>query len=119
MVQKISDVGFASLSTTIITVEEQLRGRLDMVRRASSPMMRVAAYDRLNETIAFFSQIHPILSWSLSAETQLTVLKQQRVRVGAQDLRIASIVLAADGFLLTRNRRDFERVPNLKIADWS
>ncbi len=46
-------------------------------------------------------------------------LRQQKIRIGTLDLRIASIVLATDGILVTRNFRDFERVPNLKIENWS
>ena len=41
------------------------------------------------------------------------------MRVGSQDLRIAAIAIANDGILVTRNRRDFEKVPNLAIADWT
>jgi tRNA(fMet)-specific endonuclease VapC len=43
----------------------------------------------------------------------------QRIRIGTQDLRIASIVIANKGVLLTRNLRDFEKVPGLTIQDWS
>ena len=46
-------------------------------------------------------------------------LKKQRIRVGTQDLRIASIVLASNAVLLTRNLQDFEKVPKLFIQDWS
>ncbi|NJN13673.1 MAG: type II toxin-antitoxin system VapC family toxin, partial [Richelia sp. RM2_1_2] len=38
---------------------------------------------------------------------------------GTQDLRISSIVLSCDGILLTRNLQDFEKVPGLKIQNWS
>ena len=34
------------------------------------------------------------------------------------DLKIASIALANDATLLTRNTNDFRRVPGLRIADW-
>jgi len=44
--------------------------------------------------------------------------KAQKIRVGTQDLRIAAIVLAQNGILLTRNRQDFEKVPGLLIQDW-
>jgi len=35
------------------------------------------------------------------------------------DLRIASIVLGIEGFFVTRNMRDFRKVPNLQIEDWA
>ena len=34
------------------------------------------------------------------------------------DLKIASIALANDSTLLTRNTNDFQRVPGLRIEDW-
>jgi tRNA(fMet)-specific endonuclease VapC len=34
------------------------------------------------------------------------------------DLKIASIALANDAVLLTRNLHDFENVPGLKAVDW-
>ena len=40
-------------------------------------------------------------------------------QVGTQDMRIASIVIAYNGILLTRNRRDFEKIPNLMIENWT
>lgn len=47
---------------------------------------------------------------------QLVTLK---LRVGTQDLLIASTVLANQAVLLTRNSKDFHRVPELEIQDWS
>ncbi len=35
------------------------------------------------------------------------------------DLRIASIALSHDMTVLTRNVRDFEQVPDLRIEDWT
>ncbi|MEH2414390.1 type II toxin-antitoxin system VapC family toxin [Nostoc sp.] len=46
-------------------------------------------------------------------------LIRQRIRIGTQDLRIAAITLSVNGILVTRNRKDFEKVPNLRFEDWT
>ena len=46
-------------------------------------------------------------------------LKKQKLNVAKIDLRIAAIVLHSDGILITRNQRDFVRIPGLRIEDWS
>ncbi|MCE7988051.1 MAG: type II toxin-antitoxin system VapC family toxin [Caldilinea sp. CFX5] len=60
-----------------------------------------------------------MLSFDATAAIQFRHLQQQRLRVGTQDLRIAAIALANNCTLVTRNRRDFERIPELRIEDWS
>jgi tRNA(fMet)-specific endonuclease VapC len=37
---------------------------------------------------------------------------------GAQDLKTASICLAHNARLLTRNRQDFNRIPALEVENW-
>ena len=45
-------------------------------------------------------------------------LREQGVRVGTQDMKIASIALAHDVRLLTRNTLDFAKVPGLRFENW-
>jgi tRNA(fMet)-specific endonuclease VapC len=42
-----------------------------------------------------------------------------RLNVGVKDLRIAAITLEHGGILVTRNVSDFQRIPNLTIANWA
>jgi tRNA(fMet)-specific endonuclease VapC len=106
------------LAVTIVTVEEQLRGRLSQIHKASSRPSRLQGYARLHDTVDFFSQIR-ILDFDAIADTHYEALRQQRIRIGSQDLRIAAIVLAVGGILVTRNAGDFRQVPDLPIEDWS
>jgi tRNA(fMet)-specific endonuclease VapC len=46
-------------------------------------------------------------------------LKAKKIRISASDLRIAAIALENNATLVTRNRRDFQRVPGLLIEDWA
>jgi len=46
-------------------------------------------------------------------------LRAAKARIGTLDWRIASIALANDWTLLTRNLVDFDHVPNLRVEDWT
>lgn len=46
-------------------------------------------------------------------------LERRGELIGPNDLMIASIVLAEDGILVTNNVKEFERVPKLRIENWT
>lgn len=103
--------------TTIITVEEVMRGWMAAVRRIHDPHDQISAYARLRKLFRFFGAWH-VLDWNEAAADAYQSLKRARTRVGTMDLKIASIALANSATLLTRNTSDFERVPGLRIQDW-
>lgn len=106
------------LATSVITYEEQLEGRLAVVRRARTSAERVRAHYWLQRTLDFFCRM-PILPFDEAAASEFDRLRKLGVRIGSQDLLIASIVLANHATLLTRNGNDFRRVPELSFTDWS
>jgi tRNA(fMet)-specific endonuclease VapC len=106
------------VAVTIITVEEQIRGRLELIRRHSATPLQVPAYVALQQTLRYF-ETWRVLDFSQAAFDRFADLRQQRVRIGSQDLRFAAIALAAGAILVTRNKRDFAQVPRLVIQDWS
>jgi tRNA(fMet)-specific endonuclease VapC len=59
-----------------------------------------------------------VLSFDRKAAEVFDELNQQKLRVGAMDLRIAAIAIANQMTLLTQNTVDFERIPGLSIEDW-
>jgi tRNA(fMet)-specific endonuclease VapC len=118
VLQRLSDVKPEAVFTTVITVREQLRGRLAAVDRATEGPGLLLAYERLLETVRYFAHVN-VLPFSPAAAATLQGLRDQRLRIGTQDLRIAAIVLAAGGTLVTSNRQDFEKVPGLLIEDWA
>mgnify|MGYP000862461379 CR=1 FL=1 len=117
VLQRLSGVKSEAVFTTVITVREQLRGRLAAVDQAAEGPGLLLAYERLLATVRYFAHIN-VLPFSPAAAATLQGLREQRIRIGTQDLRIAAIVLAAGGTLVTSNRQDFDKVPGLLIEDW-
>ena len=106
-----------SAATTIVTVEEQLRGWLAEIHRLSDPHQRITAYGRLQSQIEFFAA-WTVLPWNTDAANLFVRFRREGIRIGSMDLRIACMVLAYDATLLTRNVTDFAQVPELRIENW-
>ena len=115
---RLAAVSPDSLAVSVITVEEMLRGRLAVLARRSEGERRVHAYQKLMETVLFFSTI-PTIPFDLACEQQFQELRKREIRIGSQDLRIASTALVHHLIVVTRNQRDFGRVPGLVLEDWS
>jgi tRNA(fMet)-specific endonuclease VapC len=78
----------------------------------------ITAYQWLLETLDDFRKTN-ILDFNTAAIDLYQELMCQKIRIGTQDLRIAAIALSVNGILVTRNQRDFAKVPNLILEDWS
>jgi tRNA(fMet)-specific endonuclease VapC len=107
----------ADVALPIVVVEEHLRGWLAQLRRVADVTRQVVPYTRLVKSIEFFRHWE-IVNWSDSAARIFTSLRKSRIRIGTEDLKIASMALADDALLLSANLRDFERVPGLRVEDW-
>ena len=103
---------------TVITVEEQLSGWYSYLRQSTKPADVAHAYKELTDSVRSLAKL-PILTFSISAIGRYDQLAKMKLNVRKMDLRIAAIALEHNATLVTRNRRDFQRVPNLTIEDWS
>lgn len=103
---------------TTITIEEQLGGWFATLRVARTPSQIETAHSRLNAAIRLLSW-WDVLPFSAPAVLRFQDLLRRRLNVGGNDLRIASIALEVGAAVVTRNLRDFRRVPGLTSEDWS
>jgi tRNA(fMet)-specific endonuclease VapC len=116
--QRVQSTDPNAIGVTIVTVEEQMYGRLNRIRRAKSTDELRLAYFNLNRTLAYFQSIS-VLDFDSSAADCYQSIISQKIRVGTQDLKIAAIALSRNATIITRNLRDFGKVPGLQIEDWS
>jgi len=105
-------------ATTVITYEEQSRGRLASVNAARSPHQLVVSYAHLRQHVLNYRKI-PIIEFDDAAAETAAKLQRSKLRLGTLDLRIAAIALTRDALLLSRNLRDFRKVPHLRVEDWT
>ena len=103
---------------TIVTFQEQMRGRLAQCAKATNPDQYVLAARQLHLTYQDYRD-RTILDFDEAAAAEFRRLTAVKVRISTMDLRIASTVLVHDVTLITMNRRDHERVPGLRVEDWT
>lgn len=116
--RRVNAIDSTQVLTTVITFEEQMYGRLNRIRRADSEDKLIFAYTQLKETLQDFKTIE-VLEFNQDAANCYAQLQRQKIRIGTQDLRIAAITIANNAILVTRNQRDFSRVPSLQFDDWT
>ena len=105
------------VATTVVSFEEQMRGWLNVLHRAA-PQQLPSSYRLLEQALDYFSASQ-LLSFDDSALERYENLREQKIRIGTKDLRIAAIVLSKSAILVTRNLRDFAKIPDLLLEDWS
>lgn len=118
ILRHLESVPAEAVYTTVITLWEQMRGRLANVNRAPGGLALIRAYEQLQATLQYFCRVN-VLPFTAAAASQLAELRGHKVRIGTQDLRIAAIALSVDGVLVTSNLRHFDSVPGLVIEDWN
>ncbi|MBI4531819.1 MAG: type II toxin-antitoxin system VapC family toxin [Candidatus Latescibacteria bacterium] len=104
--------------TTIISVEEQMRGWLAVIARSRKIQHEIAAYRHLHTLLTVFHHI-PVLDFDETAAEWLTRLRRSRLHLGSMDLKIAAIALCRGAILLSRNLSDFRQIPGLQVEDWT
>jgi tRNA(fMet)-specific endonuclease VapC len=105
------------VGVAIVTVEERMRGWLAVIAKEKSALRQVAGYRELVRLFEFYQEFE-IIPFDEAAARQFDDLRSQRLRLGTMDLKIAATALVSNALLLSANRRDFERVPGLRVENW-
>jgi tRNA(fMet)-specific endonuclease VapC len=105
----------------VVVVEEIVRARLNAIRQAEAGNSRISlprAYElfaRSLEELRHFA----VLPFTVEAETLFHEFRGRKIRVATHDLRIGAICIAHRVKLASRNRRDFDRIPELDVEYWT
>lgn len=118
VVARVAATPVSDLAITIVSIEEQLRGWFTQVRKSRDADGLTRAYQGLSDVVDMAKTVR-VLPFSRAAVDRYLDLRKSLRRLGKQDLAIAAIALEHDATIVTRNRQDFEHVPNLHIEDWS
>ena len=104
-------------ATTVITIEEQLAGRIAQIRSRRELHEQLVFYRRLQDHVDFFAS-WIVLSFDAEAADLVQSFRSQGIRIGSMDLKIAAITIVQDATLLTRNVVDFAKIPGLHFENW-
>ena len=102
----------------IISFHEQILGWNAYIGRARDQQGVVRGYLMFEQILRDFAASQ-VLPFDEAAAGMFESLRQQRIRIGTMDLRIAAIALAKMMAVLTRSVGDFQKVPGLQVEDWS
>lgn len=119
IIAKLAALPETTAFTTVVTRLEILRGRIEFVFKAADSAELHRPQQMLSESEALLGQL-TILGFDQRSGMLFDRIRTMRGlgRVGRADLLIACIALAHDAVLVTRNTKDFVRIPNLKLENW-
>jgi tRNA(fMet)-specific endonuclease VapC len=118
LITRIAQVPRSDLTFCIVSFHEQVLGCQTYLAQAKKSADVVRGYQMLDRVLSAFASAL-VLPFDANASTVFDGLVANRVRVPTMDLRIASIALSQGLTVLTRNGRDFSKVPGLAIDDWT
>ena len=104
----------------VATRIEVLRGRFDTLMKAATGEELVRGYRRLEQAerdLAAFA----VLPVDAAVAAEFDRLRQHRGlrKIGRGDLLIAAVAVANRAVLASRNLKDFQRVPGLRVENWA
>lgn len=117
MLQRFSE-SEVDVFTTIVTAQEVTEGWSAFIRKQKAGSIKqIHGYQQFQHSLEMLMELS-MLTFDSQAAAIFMDLRKASSKVGTQDLKIASICLAHDATLLTRNVKDFKTIPGLRIENW-
>lgn len=108
----------ADVVASVVSVHEQTLGAVTVIGQARTAAQVVRGYRFISQMLTVITP-RTVLPFDDPAAAIFDQLRAQRIRISTLDLRIASIALARNLVVVTRNVRDFGQVPGLQTEDWT
>jgi len=119
VINRLENLQDEEVAITIVTKIEILRGRIDYLLKAFSGSDLLKAQELFSRSETLLNQL-PVILIDPNAANQFDRLKDisKFRKIGSSDLLIASIALANQAQLVTRNLRHFRQIPHLFLENW-
>jgi tRNA(fMet)-specific endonuclease VapC len=108
----------AEVFVSIVSFQEIVLGANAYISRAGNSDRIIRGYEMLHRVILDFTRA-TVVGFDADALAEFGSLRRAKIGIGTMDLRIAAIALARRMTVVTRNAKDFSKVPGLNIEDWS
>lgn len=118
LLAKLSQHDADEFFVSVVSLHEEFLGWNAYISKAKELDGVVRGYDKFLQILSDF-EVSQVLPFDNAAAQTFITLRQQRVRIGTMDLRIAAIALSRRMTMLSRNLSDFRQVPGLVVEDWT
>ena len=108
----------SEFALSIVTFHEQMLGGHAYINQARTSDKVVKGYEMMMRIVSDF-RTSPVIPFDTKAASIHSNLKSQKLQIAKMDARIAAVALSHQLILLTRNRRDFSKISDLAIEDWT
>ena len=119
VINRLENLQDEEVAIMIVTKIEILRGRIDYLLKAFSGSDLLKAQELFSRSETLLNQL-PVILIDPNAANQFDRLQDisKFRKIGRSDLLIASIALANQARLVTRNLRHFRQIPHLFLENW-
>ncbi len=108
-----------TVAISAVTRAEVLKGRIEYLLKAADKSHWLRAYDLLVRTEERLAKVEIVPVTEAAADHFDRPRSVKKRKKSHADLLIACIALAHDATLVTRNVKDFQNVPNLRLENWA